>query len=227
MKKISVFRDPVFREASARVWRSPLKTENRKQKTLPAFSLIELLVVMAIMVLLLALVAPAVNGVMESGRLTQAATILSNQFSIGHLKAMSENRPITLRFIRKDTASSFDRIQLLTIDNQGNMVAVDRVQTLPVGTAIAKSATLSSLLGSNPNPEQAATSSDPSVPGLGTSYRYIQFSFRPRGSLDLDMTQKWFATVVYLRNDTSSGIPANSITLLLDPLNGNFVTYQP
>jgi len=182
---------------------------------------------MAIMVLLLALVAPAVNGVMESGRLTQAATILSNQFSIGHLKAMSENRPITLRFIRKDTASSFDRIQLLTIDNQGNMVAVDRVQTLPVGTAIAKSATLSSLLGSNPNPEQAATSSDPSVPGLGTSYRYIQFSFRPRGSLDLDMTQKWFATVVYLRNDTSSGIPANSITLLLDPLNGNFVTYQP
>lgn len=196
-------------------------------KTSSAFSLVELLVVMAIMVLLLALVAPAVNGVMESGRLTQAATILSNQFSIGHLKAMSENRPITLRFIRKDTASSFDRIQLLTIDNQGNMVAVDRVQTLPVGTAIAKSATLSSLLGSNPNPEQAATSSDPSVPGLGTSYRYIQFSFRPRGSLDLDMTQKWFATVVYLRNDTSSGIPANSITLLLDPLNGNFVTYQP
>ena len=218
----------VFGVARVRARRSALKAENRKLKASRAFSLIELLAVMSIMVLLLALVAPAVSSVMQSGRLTQAATILSNQFTTGHLKAMSENRPITLRFIRKDiAASSFDRIQLLATGAQGNLLAVDRVQTLPVGTAIAQSATLSSLLDSSVNPENPATSSDPSVPGLGTGYRYIQFSFRPRGSLDLDITKKWFATVVYLRNDTPSGTPANCITLLLDPVNGNFVTYQP
>ena len=198
-----------------------------KRPLIKAFSLLELLVVMSIMVLLLTLLVPSINGVMESGRLTQAATMLSNQFSIGHLKAIGENRPITLRFIRKDAASSFDRIQLLATGTQGNLLAVDRVNTLPIGIAVAQSAALSSLLDSTLNPEKAATSSDPSLPGLGTSYRYIQFSFRPRGSLDLDITKKWFATVVYLRNDQPSGIPANCITLQIDPVNGNFVTYQP
>lgn len=184
------------------------------------------------MVLLLSLAVPALNGVMEGGRLTQAATTLAGQFSIGHLKAIGENRPITLRFIRgKDDKASFDRIQLLATSNN-TLVPVDRVATLPVGTAIAQSATLSSLFDPDPalDPsltEKAATGSDPSVPGLGTAYKYIQFSFRPRGSLDLDITKKWFVTVVLLRADQAAGVPANYITLQLDPVNGGFVTYQP
>ena len=181
------------------------------------------------MILLLSLAVPALNGVMEGGRVTQAATILAGQFSIGRLKAIGENRPITLRFIRKDSSSSFDRIQLLATSNN-TLVAVDRVATLPVGTAIAQSATLSSLFNSALDPsltEKTATGSDPSVPGLGTAYRYIQFSFRPRGSLDLDITKKWFVTVILLRADQTAGVPANYITLQLDPVNGGFVTYQP
>ncbi len=207
-----------------------LKTENRKLKTRFAFSLIELLAVVAVMVLLLSLAVPALNGVMEGGRVTQAATILAGQFSVGHLKAIGENRPITLRFIRgKEDKAPFDRIQLLATSNN-TLVAVDRVATLPVGTAIAQSATLSSLFDPTLDPslsEKTATGSDPSVPGLGTAYRYIQFSFRPRGSLDLDITKKWFVTVVLLRADQAAGVPANYITLQLDPVNGGFVTYQP
>jgi len=192
-----------------------------------AFTLIEILVVIAIMAVLLSIVAPILNSTMDAGLVTQAATIVANEFTIGHLKAIAENRPITLRFIRKDAASSFDRMQLIVTDAQGNTSAVDRVTPLPQGTAIAKSATLSTFLDTSVVSENNATNADPPVPGFGKAYRYIQFSFRPRGSLDLDITKQWFATVVFLRDDKPSGVPANFVTLQLDPVNGGLCTYRP
>ena len=76
-----------------------------------AFSLIELLVVIAIIGLLMTAAVPALNSVLENGRLTQAAALLVNQFTLARQRASAENKNITLRFIRKDTSSPYDRIQ--------------------------------------------------------------------------------------------------------------------
>ena len=175
-----------------------------------AFSLIELLVVIAIIGLLMTAAVPALNSVLENGRLTQAATLVVNQFTLARQKASAENKNITLRLIRKDTSSPYDRIQLVTLDSANNATPVSRLTTLPMQTAIASDTALSSFMS------------------LGdSSDLYIQSTFRPRGSLDLNIQSNWFATVVLQRNASNTTAPANFATIQVDPVNGGLQVYRP
>ena len=183
--------------------------------------------VVAIIGLLMTAAVPALNSVLENGRLTQAATLVVNQFTLARQKASAENKNITLRLIRKDTSSPYDRIQLVTLDSATNATPVSRLITLPMQTAIASDTALTSLMSLTETPSSA---NDPSLPELGTSYLYIQCTFRPRGSLDgspLTITDKWFATVVLQRNASNTTAPANFATIQVDPVNGGLQIYRP
>ena len=190
-----------------------------------AFSLIELLVVIAIIGLLMTAAVPALNSVLENGRLTQAATLVVNQFTLARQKASAENKNITLRLIRKDTSSPYDRIQLVTLDSANNATPVSRLTTLPMQTAIASDPTLTSLMSLTES--SANSEKDPSIPELGTSYLYKQCTLRPRGSLDLNIQSNWFATVVLQRNASNTTAPANFATIQVDPVNGGLQIYRP
>jgi uncharacterized protein (TIGR02596 family) len=187
--------------------------------------LIELLVVVAIIGLLMTAAVPALNSVLENGRLTQAATLVVNQFTLARQKASAENKNITLRFIRKDDKSPFDRIQLVTLDSATNATPVSRLTTLPMQTAIASDIALTSLMSLTESTANSAR--DPSIPELGTSYLYRQCTFRPRGSLDLSIQSNWFATVVLQRNASNTTAPANFATIQVDPVNGGLQIYRP
>lgn len=193
-----------------------------------AFSLIELLVVIAIIGLLMTAAVPTLNSVLENGRLTQAAATLVNQLTQARQRASAENKNITLRLIRKDTSSPYDRIQLVTLDFANNATPVSRLTTLPMQTAIASDTALTSLMSLTESTANSAR--DPSIPELGTSYLYKQCTFRPRGSLDgspLTITDKWFATVVLQRNASNTTAPANFATIQIDPVNGGLQIYRP
>ena len=191
-----------------------------------AFSLIELLVVIAIIGLLMTAAVPALNSVLENGRLTQAATLVVNQFTLARQKASAENKNITLRLIRKDDDDSpYDRIQLVTLDSANNATPVSRLTTLPMQTAIASDTALTSLMSLTES--TASSAKDPSLPELGTSYLYKQCTFRPRGSLDLNIQSNWFATVVLQRNASNTTAPANFATIQVDPVNGGLQIYRP
>ena len=189
-----------------------------------AFSLIELLVVVAIIGLLMTAAVPALNSVLENGRLTQAATLVVNQFNLAKQRASAENKNITVRFIQKDASSPYDRIQLVTLDSANNATPVSRLTTLPMQTAIASDTALTSLMSLE---STASSAKDPSLPELGTSYLYKQCTFRPRGSLDLNIQSNWFATVVLQRNASNTTAPANFATIQIDPVNGGLQIYRP
>jgi uncharacterized protein (TIGR02596 family) len=200
--------------------------------------LIELLVVIAIIGLLMTAAVPALNSVLENGRLTQAATLVVNQFTLARQKASAENKNITLRLIRKDDGlirkddddSPYDRIQLVTLDSANNATPVSRLITLPMQTAIASDTALTSLMSLTESSANTNSARDPSLPELGTSYFYKQCTFRPRGSLDgspLTITDKWFATVVLQRNASNPTAPANFATIQVDPVNGGLQIYRP
>ena len=180
---------------------------------------------MAIIGILMAAAVPALNSVLEGGRLTQATTLILNQFTLAKQNATTENKNITLRFIRKDTSSPYDRIQLVRLDSAGNATPMLRVATLPTQTAIASDPNLSSIMGIAES--AAGPTKDPSIPGLETSYRYVQFTFRPRGSLELNIQDNWFATVVFARHASDSSPPANFATIQIDPVNGGVQVYRP
>ena len=189
-----------------------------------AFSLIELLVVVAIIGLLMTAAVPVLNSVLENGRLTQAATLVVNQFNLARQRASAENKNITVRFIQKDASSPYDRIQLVTLDSANNATPVSRLTTLPMQTAIASDTALTSLMSLE---STASSAKDPSLPELGTSYLYKQCTFRPRGSLDLNIQSNWFATVVLQRNASNTTAPANFATIQIDPVNGGLQIYRP
>jgi len=191
------------------------------------FSLVELLVVIAIVSILMILALPPLRSLIDAGHISQAATLLCGQFSIAQQKSIAENRPITLRLIRANSSSGFDRVQLVAISAQTNATPVGRVVTLPSGSVIARSISLSSLLSASPE-IIASSSHDPSISGLGSSYNYIQFSFNPRGGIDLNIAEKWFATIVLLRDDQSDlTVPKNFATIQIDPVNGGLSIYRP
>lgn len=181
--------------------------------------------VVAIVSILMAAAVPALNSVLEGGRLTQATTLIVNQFTLAKQNATAENKNITLRVIRKDTSSPYDRIQLVRLDSAGNATPMLRVATLPTQTAIASDPNLSSIMGIDES--AAAPTKDPSIPGLETSYRYVQFTFRPRVSLELNIEDNWFATVVFARHASDSSPPANFATIQIDPVNGGVQVYRP
>lgn len=192
------------------------------------FSLIELLVVMAIIGILMALVVPSLGSVLESGRLTQALTLLNGQLNLARQNAVALNEPVFFRMIRKDASSPFDRIQLVTVDSSGRASPLGRVAVFPTQTAIARDTTLSSLMAPDSTGERPASAvNDPALPGLGTTYRYVQFSFRPRGSMAVNIQNCWFLTVLAARHENDSTLPPNYAVLQIDPINGGIQVYRP
>lgn len=228
MKKISRTEAQRHRGSVLFLFSAPPPCLGDSVRVRSAFSLIELLVVIAIIGLLISATVPALNSVLENGRLTQAAALVVNQFTLARQRASAENKNITLRFIRKDTSSPYDRIQLVTLDSATNATPVSRLTTLPMQTAIASDTGLSSLMSLTES--TASSAKDPSLPELGTSYLYKQCTFRPRGSLDgdpLTMPSNCFATVVLQRNASNTTAPANFATIQVDPVNGGLQVYRP
>lgn len=191
-----------------------------------AFSLIELLVVIAIIAILAALATPALNSILQAGRITQAASQISATFTLAAQKAASENRPVTLRFIGESNGE-YRRMQIVEILPDGTARALDRVITLPEGMALATNPAVSSFFSL---PEKTAAATDPNVPGLGTSYRYREFQFRPDGRLGLDVSAKWFVTALLgppKGDPTSSTLPVDFVMIQVDPVNGSSTLYRP
>jgi len=194
-----------------------------------AFSLIELLAVIALLGLLIALTVPALETVLENGRLAQATTQVVSALSLAAGKASAENRPVTVRLIRAP-GEPVRRLQLVSIRHNGSVQALDRVVRLPETVALASHPELSSLLDL---PEADAGSGDPPVPGLGTGYLYRQFQFRPDGRLALAapnaLARLWFLTLIPNREDdaTRAAPPRNFSTITVDPVHGRLSLYRP
>lgn len=206
-----------------------MRTENPKPRFLlpettrmkSGFSLVELLVVVAIMGVLIAVALPAMTSLMQSSDLTRAGQMLTDQVNLARQIASAQNTVVEVRLIQLPGRTGYTGIQLWKADSAGDLKAVKNVITLPQPMTIsanpAHSAAISSLpTGSMPNGSSVANAS------------YAALQIRPSGFVTpiLEMDSLFF-TVMRDTLTTDSQLPPNYFMLQINPLTGAPLVYRP
>jgi len=204
-----------------------------------AFTLVEILVVLAIISILIAFAVPALEPAIRGSKLKRSADELERALATAQQVAITENAPVRFRIYKYDDLSSpgtteffhsyrafiraIDPTDHTRIIEEDEITVVDRV-TMPQPFVIAEDAQLSSLvmrselMGDGPENISRNQTAD-----------YVEFEFRPDGSTSLATMNEEFWTLTILRETTAasaSALPTEFMTLLIDPYSGRVKSYQ-
>lgn len=187
-----------------------------------AFSLIELLIVIAIMSILMALVLPATNSLLNASKLDHNGRRIADEILLARQKSLSLNRNVGVRFIRKVENQNYTAVQVFISTEDGvSESAVGRPVTLDEGLSIQTEHTLSPIF-SKTKPETTVTDNS-----LG-KIAYTSFRIRPNGETDIDSAiSSSFFTLVLDSAYKPGTTPNNYYTVQIDPTTSRANTYRP
>lgn len=219
-----------------------------------AFSLVELLVVIAVIGIVATFAVPAVQGMLRGSALTTAQGLMVDEMGLARQHALSKNRIVEVRFYRfadneipgedatNPETGHFRAFQYFEMSEAGVVVPVGKIIRMPDNIIMSPGKILSNLLMEDPTrlitPEPAK---DPELPrGVRHSYQYVSFRFYPDGTTSLSATGKagepseggrWFITA-YAINDVpktkeDTVPPPDFFTWIIDPVSGTSKTLRP
>lgn len=213
-----------------------------------AFTLVEMLVVIAVILVLLGLVVPATVTLLRGSQLTQGGDMLMAQLDFARQAALSRNRTVQVRVCRP-TGGRYTAIMPLyvaTVMSSSGVVtqtytAVAKPITLPTAVIIDAGSALSTILNPSGGSPVTALSTDPGLGSFGTAYQYVAFQFKPDGSTDLvsqtspsissgtaGTTSLWFLTVhSQVDGDALTTPPPNYYAIQVDAYNGHVRQFRP
>ena len=206
------------------------------------FTLIEMMVVVAVIALLTLSVAPMVFETMTATRITSAGESLAAQLSLGHQLAVSGNQDVEVRFYEYDDPNEpgSGRVvhAVVLMRSAGNfsppaggtVLAQQLTDTfyLPSGIVVASGAKLSP-----PLYRLTANQDREGVIKKSGSATYRAFHFYPDGSTDLPQNNlpanQCYFTIGEgrLMAAAANSIPKNFYAVQVDPNTGRTVTYRP
>lgn len=222
-----------------------------------AFTLLEMLVVITIIVLLLAFSTPALMRTMQSSRLSSVGDSLMGAISEAQQLAYSQNVPVEIRFFRHaDPAFTgspklFRSYQIfkvvLATDGAGptatvkeSLVPIANLVRLPEGIIIAADATLSEALSGNGLPDTKENSSNGYAGVADAEYKALRF-MTDGSCRAVDVATAGFSKLIYKTLPTSfftitydsgvdvsaANLPKNFYTIQIDPYTGKARNYRP
>jgi uncharacterized protein (TIGR02596 family) len=184
------------------------------------FSLIELIVVMAIIGILASFVVPAATTMVRGSQLTSASQVLVDQISYARQLALSKNESIEVRFLQyadpeipgekvsDPTTGKFRGIQVMEVTPSGIPIPVGKLQTLPPGVMMNPNSQYSSIIGgasASPITPTHANNNDPPLPrNIQLQYNYVAFRFFPDGSTNLASPQSISQTTLVTDNSATT-----------------------
>lgn len=198
-----------------------------------AFTLLELLMVVAVMILLLSLVAPVTNQVFMANQITVGAQTVVDQLNLARQTAQTKNRVVETRFYKFASAESVDTVQqpravqsFIYDETNTHCTALDEIHFLPDSTIISDVSTYSSLIQSTREKTDwnAGDSKLPLPRSIGSNYTAYTVRFGPDGSTNLG-AGSWFATVRSVNGPSNQF--SNYATIHIDPYNGSVRLYRP
>jgi uncharacterized protein (TIGR02596 family) len=216
-----------------------------------AFSLVELLVVLAIMGVLAYASIPAISSITNSYNLTAASNGFLSQLNYGRQQAIALNGTVEVRFYQyqisgfpdEPASGSFHSYQLfksipqaantMSDDHNTSWAPLTRVQHLPGRVVMSSNTNLSPLL----NNGGGTTGGSPPPAGVPAGYTYRAFHFRPDGSTDIPVataqngsnSSNNFITLADIVNfsKNASTLPSNYAAIIIDPIAGSAKEVRP
>ena len=204
--------------------------DRRSRSERGGFTLVELLVVMAIIVVLAGFTSVFVSGVVASMRLTQSTEAVLNILSQARRTALTRSHIVEVRFFQcsdpenPGSPTRWRGAQAIELLENGQEQPLGRAMVIPYrfimsGTASTLFSTKTSYTGTNPG-------------YLANITGYCHFRFMPDGSTDLNFRDpppdnKWFVTL-YSENDQAKGDPPpNYVTLQIESSTGAISVLRP
>jgi len=217
-----------------------MKNFPQRNRRSSAFSLIELLVVMAIFAILTAATLPALRGTLDGYNISGAADLAGAEFALARQTAVSRNLPVEVRIYRYDdgTGEAWRGLGLV-IRHDDNNPAMDewiaRGKVLPGNIFFQDSGEFSTIVSeATPTTVPRKATEAGTAPGFLKNRDYVAFRFQPDGSTNLPSRlpngdlPAWCLTLVSPRSQPEAGAPAaNYVAIVLDSLTGRSMTFQP
>jgi len=200
--------------------------------TRAGLSLLELLIVVALLGILLVLVGPAIQSAGSGTEMTAAADLVAAQLRLARQTAIARNRNTELRLLSHRDDSGLVRIRSLVIhlapEEAGSVTTpLTRAIRLPASACVDSGTTLSPLLGQVEKSTGSQLASP--LPTVGTDYTAYIVRFRPDGSAEVPSAKTSnFLTLRPARlDDPLTELPSNHAVIQISSSNGHVKTYRP
>jgi len=192
-----------------------------------AFSLVEILVVIALMAALMVLAAPALNSVVGANDVSQGGQLLADQIDAVRQLAEVRGQTAELRFLKKSGDTHYSGMQLFfvasgTANAAGS--AAGKALAMPKTVAILDSSTLSPWLGT-----MTITGTMPTG-GTWSGASYKAFRVRPSGAIELASgtnRAKLYLTISTARTSAAATSVPNFATIQVNPDTARPLLYRP
>jgi uncharacterized protein (TIGR02596 family) len=201
------------------------------------FTLIEMLVVLAVLAVLFATATPVALGVMQSSRLSSSGEAMLGRLLEAQQMAIAQDTDVEVRIYQgTDPAVGVTprwcalQTFVLRVSNnsaadatgEGTFEPAETLLKLDASVAVSSEVKLSSLLNLKSVAEDAGAGSS----GVGLT-RHVAFRFHSDGSTDLTPGKQWFLTLIGPASGTVSSPPANYYAIQIDPATGRLRSFRP
>lgn len=217
---------------------SALRGPSLSTRRSSAFSLVELLIVIAIMVTLAVLATSGLNHISRSSKLANTAQRLGDQISLARQTAVARNLPVEVRLYKLPEfdsttggASLWRGAQIFIMDGT-TVVPASRLLLFPNRVIISENAAVSPLLENSSTGLGAEITPTSNVGAFSTgNVRYKSFTIRPNGTLAANNgipDLNWFFTLHQENDPKPDGLkPANFVTIQINPVTSKVTILRP